>query len=91
MLLQAREWAESSPSGARRTLPGPEPWIALALRRPVMVPDENEQFQVGTCYIGEPAAHLSLAAKPCPFDRRPAQQISQPDHRPAVQLRHEAL
>ena len=30
---------------------------------PVMVPDENEQFQVGTCYIGEPAAHLSLAAR----------------------------
>ena len=30
---------------------------------PVMVPDENEQFQLGTCYIGEPAAHLSLAAR----------------------------
>jgi chemotaxis response regulator CheB len=30
---------------------------------PVRVADENEHFQVGTCYIGEPAAHLSLAAR----------------------------
>ncbi len=30
---------------------------------PVRIPDEGEHFQVGTCYIGEPAAHLTLAAR----------------------------
>jgi two-component system chemotaxis response regulator CheB len=30
---------------------------------PVMIPDEDQEFRVGCCYIGEPAAHLSLAAR----------------------------
>ncbi|MET4272870.1 MULTISPECIES: chemotaxis protein CheB [unclassified Bradyrhizobium] len=30
---------------------------------PVMIPDEDEEFEVGVCYVGEPAAHLSLAAR----------------------------
>jgi chemotaxis response regulator CheB len=30
---------------------------------PVVIPDEDQEFRVGCCYIGEPAAHLSLAAR----------------------------
>jgi chemotaxis response regulator CheB len=30
---------------------------------PVVIPDEDQEFRVGVCYIGEPAAHLSLAAR----------------------------
>jgi two-component system chemotaxis response regulator CheB len=30
---------------------------------PVVIPDEDQEFRVGVCYIGAPAAHLSLAAR----------------------------
>jgi len=30
---------------------------------PIVIPDEDQQFRAGVCYIGEPAAHLSLAAR----------------------------
>jgi two-component system chemotaxis response regulator CheB len=30
---------------------------------PVTIPDEDQEFRTGVCYIGEPAAHLSLAAR----------------------------
>jgi two-component system, chemotaxis family, protein-glutamate methylesterase/glutaminase len=30
---------------------------------PVLVAEEDERFRAGCCYIGEPDAHLSLAAK----------------------------
>jgi two-component system chemotaxis response regulator CheB len=30
---------------------------------PVVIPEEDQEFRIGTCYIGEPAAHLSLAER----------------------------
>src|SRR4051794_24444199 len=30
---------------------------------PVVIPEEDQEFRTGTCYIGEPAAHLSLAER----------------------------
>jgi two-component system, chemotaxis family, protein-glutamate methylesterase/glutaminase len=30
---------------------------------PVVIPDQDQELRVGVCYIGEPAAHLSLAAR----------------------------
>jgi chemotaxis response regulator CheB len=30
---------------------------------PVLVADADDRFHVGKCYIGEPAAHLTLAAR----------------------------
>ena len=30
---------------------------------PVVIPGEDDEFRPGTCYIGEPAAHLSLATR----------------------------
>lgn len=30
---------------------------------PMIIPDEDQEFRTGACYIGEPAAHLSLAAR----------------------------
>ena len=42
-------------------------WLREALARssrlPVLIPDEDERFRVGRCYIGDPDAHLSLAEK----------------------------
>jgi two-component system chemotaxis response regulator CheB len=37
--------------------------LARASAIPVVLAAEDEQFRVGRCYIGEPDAHLSLAAK----------------------------
>ncbi|MFL5298622.1 MAG: chemotaxis protein CheB [Phenylobacterium sp.] len=30
---------------------------------PVLIPQEDDEFHAGVCYIGEPAAHLELAAR----------------------------
>src|SRR6185312_5275804 len=30
---------------------------------PVVIPSEDDELRAGTCYIGEPAAHLSLVAR----------------------------
>jgi chemotaxis response regulator CheB len=30
---------------------------------PVVIAQEDQEFREGTCYVGEPAAHLSLAAR----------------------------
>jgi chemotaxis response regulator CheB len=30
---------------------------------PVVIPHEDDEFRAGTCYIGEPAAHLALARR----------------------------
>jgi two-component system, chemotaxis family, protein-glutamate methylesterase/glutaminase len=30
---------------------------------PVLIPEEDQVFRIGRCYIGEPAAHLSLAER----------------------------
>jgi chemotaxis response regulator CheB len=30
---------------------------------PVVIADEDQEFRIGRCYIGEPAAHLSLAER----------------------------
>jgi two-component system chemotaxis response regulator CheB len=32
-------------------------------RLPVVIPNEADEFRPGTCYIGEPASHLSLATR----------------------------
>jgi len=37
--------------------------LACRSKLPVTIPDEDQEFRVGVCYIGEPAAHLSLAAR----------------------------
>jgi two-component system, chemotaxis family, protein-glutamate methylesterase/glutaminase len=37
--------------------------LAARSALPVAIPDEDQEFRVGVCYIGEPAAHLSLAAR----------------------------
>jgi two-component system, chemotaxis family, protein-glutamate methylesterase/glutaminase len=34
--------------------------LSRASRMPVVIAEEGEQFQTGTCYIGEPAGHLTL-------------------------------
>ncbi len=30
---------------------------------PVVIPEEDQEFRTGTCYIRKPAAHLALAAR----------------------------
>ncbi len=37
--------------------------LACRSKLPVTIPDEDQEFRVGVCYIGKPAAHLSLAAR----------------------------
>jgi two-component system chemotaxis response regulator CheB len=37
--------------------------LARACPHPVVIADESEKFETGTVYIGEPARHLSLAAR----------------------------
>jgi two-component system chemotaxis response regulator CheB len=37
--------------------------LAARSALPVVIPDDDQEFRVGVCYIGEPAAHLSLAAR----------------------------
>jgi two-component system chemotaxis response regulator CheB len=36
--------------------------LARASRLPVLIASEGDRFRVGHCYVGEPNAHLSLAA-----------------------------
>ncbi len=37
--------------------------LSQTSQMPVLVADDDERFRVGCCYIGEPDAHLSLAAR----------------------------
>ena len=37
--------------------------LASSCAMPVIVPDEAERFEAGTCYIGEPDQHLTLVAR----------------------------
>ncbi len=37
--------------------------LARVSALPVAVPEEHDEFRPGVCYIGEPAAHLSLAER----------------------------
>jgi two-component system, chemotaxis family, protein-glutamate methylesterase/glutaminase len=37
--------------------------LGRASALPVVIPSEDEQYETGNCYVGEPAEHLALAAR----------------------------